>query len=454
MRHDTLLVRGGRIIDPGAGIDVVGDLLVVDGHVAWIGEAGGAPGVTGGTVLPAEGMVVSPGFIDLHCHLREPGFESKETIASGTLAAARGGFTTVCCMPNTRPPLDSPATVELVKASAVSGGVVRVLPIGCVTVGQEGLELADMEALAGAGVVAFSDDGRPVAGSELMRRALERAARLGLPIMDHCEDTSMTAGGALNDGPVAARLGLRGMPAIAEEVMVARDIELARAAMARVHIAHVSTAGAVSLIREAKRSRVDITAEATPHHLTLTEERASGGDTNAKVNPPLRTRRDVEELGVALAEGVIDAIATDHAPHSSRDKSVGFAAAAFGISGLETALAVALILVHQGRLDLASLVARLTAGPAGVLGRESNPTAGQSVPKGIGSLRPGAVGDVTVFDPDLEWVVAPQDFASKGRNTPWAGRRLKGKVAATVVAGSVVYNDSRTIDARKGNQRS
>jgi dihydroorotase len=454
MRRDSLLVSGGRIIDPGAGIDMVGDLLVVDGQVAWVGEAGGAPRVAAGTVIRAEGMVVSPGFIDLHCHLREPGFEGKETIASGTLAAAHGGFTTVCCMPNTRPPLDSPAAVELVKARAASGGVARVLPIGCVSVGQAGQELTDMDALAGAGVVAFSDDGRPVSSSDLMRRALECAARLGLPVIDHCEDTSITAGGAVNDGPAAARSGLRGMPAMAEEVMVARDIELARAAGARVHIAHVSTAGSVSLIREAKRSHVDITAEATPHHLTLTDERASGGDANAKVNPPLRTARDVEELVRGLKEGVIDAVATDHAPHAAEDKAGGFSTAAFGIGGLETALAVVLTLVHQDRLNLAALVARLTAGPAAVLRREPYLAAAQAVPSGIGSLRPGAVGDVTIFDPDLEWVVAPEEFASKGRNNPWAGRRLKGKAAATVVAGTVVYRDSRMIDVGQDNQRS
>jgi dihydroorotase len=445
VRHDPLFVRGGRIIDPVACIDMVGDLLIVDGLIAWIGEAHGAPRAVAGTVLSAGGMVVSPGFIDLHCHLREPGFESKETIASGTRAAAHGGFTTVCCMPNTRPPLDSPATVEFVKSKAISEGVVRVLPIGCVSVGQEGMELTDMDGLAGVGVVAFSDDGGSVASPQLMRRALECACRLGLPVIDHCEDTSITSGGVMNDGPVAARLGLKGMPAMAEEVMVARDIGLARATGASVHIAHVSTAGSASLIRGAKRNHVGVTAEATPHHLTLTEERVNRGDTSAKVNPPLRTGRDVDELGAALADGVIDAVATDHAPHTARDKSGDFASAAFGISGLETALAVALTLVHEGRLDLTALVARLTAGPSGVLrGRPSS--AADSIPKGIGTLRPGAIGDVTIFDPYQDWVIAPENFASKGRNNPWAGCRLKGKVAATIVGGGVVYCDKRMME--------
>jgi dihydroorotase len=446
VRHDPLLVRGGRIIDPVACIDMVGDLLIVDGLIAWIGEAHGAPRAVAGTVLSAGGMVVSPGFIDLHCHLREPGFESKETIASGTRAAAHGGFTTVCCMPNTRPPLDSPATVEFVKSKAISEGVVRVLPIGCVSVGQEGMELTDMDGLAGAGVVAFSDDGGSVASPQLMRRALECACRLGLPVIDHCEDTSITSGGVMNDGPVAARLGLKGMPAMAEEVMVARDIGLARATGASVHIAHVSTAGSASLIRGAKRNHVGVTAEATPHHLTLTEERVNRGDTSAKVNPPLRTGRDVDELGAALADGVIDAVATDHAPHTARDKSGDFASAAFGISGLETALAVALTLVHEGRLDLTALVARLTAGPSGVLRGRPSSAAADSIPKGIGTLRPGAIGDVTIFDPYQDWVIAPENFASKGRNNPWAGCRLKGKVAATIVGGGVVYCDKRMME--------
>lgn len=444
MRHNSVLIRGGHIVDPGDGIDMVGDLLIVDGLITWIGEGGGAPHMRADTVIPAAGMVVSPGFIDLHCHLREPGFESKETIASGTQAGARGGFTTICCMPNTRPAIDTAAMVEFVKKKAESEGRVMVLPIGCVTKGQRGEELSDMCGLAAAGVVAFSDDGKPVAGSDLMQRALEVSCQLDLPVIDHCEDTSLTVGGVVNDGSAAARLGLKGMPAVAEEIMVARDIELAKATGARVHFAHVSTADSVELIRKAKKNQVNVTAEATPHHLTLTEERVNGYDTSAKVNPPLRTRRDVEELIRGLQEGVIDAIATDHAPHAVQDKAGDFVSAAFGISGLETALAVALTLVHEGKLDLATLVGALTVGPARVLGRNGGfpgAAGGSPIPGGIGTLRVERAGDVTVFDPGLDWVVDPSLFASKGRNSPWAGCLLKGKVMATVSRGRLVYCD-------------
>jgi dihydroorotase len=389
-------------------------------------------------------MVVAPGFVDIHCHLRDPGFEEKETVASGTEAAARGGFATVCCMPNTQPPIDTPAMVEFVKAKADSEGRVRVFTIGCISRGQQCEELTDMNGLAAAGVVAFSDDGKPVPSSLLMQRALECGRRLDLPIIDHCEDTSLTAGGVMNDGFVSARLRLKGMPAAAEDSLVARDIELARITGARIHIAHVSTARSVDLVRRAKQDNVNVTAEATPHHLTLTEERVAGCDANFKVNPPLRTRKDVEELIRGLEEGVIDAIATDHAPHTAQDKTSDFKSAAFGISGLETALAVLLTLVHEGKLDLVTLVARLTVGPAGVLQSKGSSTvvSKQPFPGGLGMLRIGAPGDVTVFDPDLEWKVDPYLFASKGKNNPWSGYLLKGKAVATVVDGGVVYKDN------------
>ena len=453
MRRGSLLISGGRIIDPYQGVDMVGDLLIVEGKVTWLGAPGLAPSQQGYSVLPARGMVVSPGFIDLHCHLREPGFEGKETIATGTKAAARGGFTTICCMPNTAPPVDSPAIVEYIKNKAVKEGVVRVLPIGCITKGQRGEELVEMRELAEAGVVAFSDDGKPVANSQLMQRALEYSCLFDLPIIDHCEDTSLTEGGVMNEGSLAVRLGLRGMPAAAEVTIVGRDIALAQLAQGRLHIAHVSTAASVELIRRAKEKRLKVTAEVTPHHLTLTEERVIGYDTSAKVNPPLRTEKDTEALLQGLKEGVIDAIATDHAPHTTQDKACEFDLAAFGISGLETALGVLLSLVYQGRLDLVTLVSKLTAEPARIVGGNKNKERGTSsypyplppslfpIPDGLGTLKVGAPGDVTVFDPNLEWVVNTDLFASKGKNNPWAGCWLRGKVMATMVGGEVVYKD-------------
>jgi dihydroorotase len=428
----SLLISGGRIIDPCQGIDMIGDLLIVEGKVTWVGAPGSAPSQRGYGVLPARGMVVSPGFIDLHCHLREPGFEEKETVATGTRAAARGGFTTVCCMPNTHPPIDTAATVEYIKNKAIKEGVVQVFPIGCITKGQRGEELVEMEGLAEAGVVAFSDDGKPVANSQLMHRALEYSRLCDLPIIDHCEDTSLTEGGVMNEGSLAVKLGLRGMPAAAEATIVDRDIALAQLAHARLHIAHVSTAASVELIRRAKENHLNVTAEVTPHHLTLTEERLIGYDTNAKVNPPLRTEKDRETLLQGLREGVIDAIATDHAPHTLQDKAGEFDLAAFGISGLETALGVLLGLVHQGKLDLLTLVSKLTAEPARVL----------PFPQDLGTLKVGAPGDVTIFDPAVEWVVNPDLFASKGKNNPWSGCPLKGKVMATVVGGEVVYKEN------------
>ncbi len=428
-------------MDPPAGVDLVGDLLIGEGRIEWFGPAGEQACPAGCRVLPAAGLVVSPGFIDLHCHLREPGFEEKETIATGTEAAARGGFTAVCCMPNTSPPIDSPAIVDYVKDRARAEAKVRVFPVGCVSEGRRGAKLTDMAGLAESGVVGFSDDGSPVADAALMRRALERGRLLDLPVMDHCEDISLTSGGVMNDGAAAARLGLRGMPAAAEENLVRRDVDLALLTGARVHIAHVSTAGSVGIIREAKVAGARVTAEATPHHLTLTEDSVSQCGASAKVNPPLRTARDVAALVEGLRDGVIDAVATDHAPHTLRDKAGGLPSAAFGISGLETALAVLLDLVREGRLDLPTLITRLTGGPAMVLRRSEGrpPLSVCPVPQGIGGLRNGGPGDVVIFDPDCPWVATPSTFVSKGRNTPWAGRPLRGKVMATVVAGEVVY---------------
>lgn len=375
-------------------------------------------------------MVVCPGFIDLHCHLRQPGFEEKETIATGTRAAAKGGFTTVCCMPNTNPPVDKAEVVEYIKGVADKEGAVRVLPIGCVTEGRKGGKLADFGELSASGAVAFSDDGSPVTDSNIMRRALEYSRDSGLPIIDHCEDLALSQGGVMNEGLLANKLKLKGIPAAAEESMVARDIRLARLVGGRLHIAHVSTAGSVKLIRSAKEEGISITAEVTPHHLTLTEEKVIGYNTSAKVNPPLRTAEDVEALLSGLREGVLDAIATDHAPHTARDKDCDFNTAAFGISGFETALGSLMTLVHRGKLDIMMLISKLTCEPASILRRND-----------IGTLKPGAAADVVIFDPDAEWTVNPDEFVSKGKNTPLAGVVFKGKVMVTLYGGEVVYND-------------
>lgn len=430
-----LLLRGGRIVDPSQGVDEVADLLIQNGVIAAKGrqiEAAAA------RVIDASGLVVCPGFIDLHCHLRQPGFEEKETIATGTAAAAAGGFTAVCCMANTRPPLDSAATVEYVRRTAIASGRVRVYPLGAVSKALAGRELAELAELAEAGVVAFSDDGSPVAEGGLMRSALEYSLALDRPVVQHAEDPALSRGGVMHEGAVSARLGLPGQPAEAEAVMVARDLSLAQLIGARLHVAHVSSAAAVDLIRRAKRAGVNVTAEVTPHHLTLTHDLVGGHwwsataslppyDTRTKVNPPLRTAADQAALLEGLLDGTIDAVATDHAPHASVDKDCEYIAAAFGISGLETALGSLLSLVGSGRLNLVTLIAKLSTEPARVFGLPG------------GTLQEGAPADVTVFDPDREWVVDPGRFFSKGKNTPLAGVFLRGQVATTIVGGEVVY---------------
>jgi len=436
-----LLIRGGHIIDPSQGIDQIGDLLIAEGKIVQIG----------GTVIPGEaknldatGLVVSPGFIDLHCHLREPGFEDKETIATGTKAAATGGFATVCCMANTEPPLDTPAAVDWVKRKASKDSLVAVLSIGCITKGRKGEELTDMGELAEAGVLAFSDDGNPVASSQLMRRAMEYSRDLGLPIIDHCEDKTLSDNGIINEGQMSAKLGLKGIPAAAEEAMVARDLILAKRTRARLHIAHASTKGSVELIRHAKEEGISVTAEVTPHHLTLTEERIIGEasnepfDTNAKVNPPLRTKEDIHALIEGLKGGVIDAIATDHAPHTLADKNCGLELADFGISGFETALGCLMSLVHKGEISLAMLLSKLTCEPAKVIDRNSE----------LGTLKAGAPANITILDPDREWIVDSRNFTSKGKNTPYDGYKFKGKVMATISRGKIVYTDDSLVIAR------
>jgi dihydroorotase len=431
---ERTLIRGGRVIDPASRFDDIADVLIEDGRIAAIGRDVSA---NDARVIDVTGRVIAPGFVDLHTHLRDPGLEYKEDIASGTVAAARGGFTTVCAMPNTEPAMDTRPTVEYVLREAAARASVRVLPIGAVTRGRAGAELAELGDLAAAGCVAFSDDGAPVHNAMIMRRALEYASTFDLPIIDHCEDPSLAHDAVMNEGWVSTRLGLRGAPAAAEESAVMRDIALAEATGAHLHIAHVSTRGAVEAIRAAKRRGVRVTAEVTPHHLTLTDAivafGALGGDelvyeTNAKVNPPLRTQADVDACVDALADGTIDCIATDHAPHAVIEKLCEFDDAAFGISGLETAFGLCMRLVHDGRIALPTLIERLTAGPAHALGLARHIA-------GIGTLAAGAPADVVAIDDEQEWVVEPERFASKGKNTPLAGVTLRGAVVATYVAG-------------------
>ncbi|MBI2852107.1 MAG: dihydroorotase [Chloroflexi bacterium] len=429
------LIHGGRIIDPCRGIDRTGSLMVSDGRISWVGSEDDAERIAQSadcSVLSANGLVICSGFIDLHCHLREPGFEEKETIASGTKAAARGGFTTVCCMPNTDPPIDSPATIDFIRARAKKEGAVRVLPITCISRGRQGKELAPMGELASAGAIGFSDDGSPMLDPELMRRALELSRKLNLPIIDHCEDTVLTSGGVMNEGLISCALGLPGMPAIAEDKIVARDIKLAEETKGWIHIAHVSTTGSVELVRQAKKKGVHVTAEVTPHHLTLTEEKVKECGAMAKVNPPLRTDKDVQALIRGLKDGTIDIIATDHAPHTRANKEGEITGAAFGISNFETALGSLMRLVHDGQITLSALIAALTSEPAKMLrGKHGK----------LGTLAPGAEADIVILDPEKEWLVDTDKFASRGRNTPLAGNVLKGKVMATFCGGRLVYKD-------------
>ena len=441
-----VLIKGARIVDPGRGVDGVGDVLTREGRIVSAGPTLTLLDVPDGAhTIPANGLVVAPGFIDLHTHLREPGYEYKETIATGTRAASRGGFTSLCCMPNTDPAIDNEAMVELVKRRAEADGVVRVFPIGAVTKGRRGRELAEMEELAAAGVVGYSDDGDPVADPNLMRLALTYTLDLAVPVINHCQEHSLCHGGVMAEGWTATRLGLPGIPAAAEESMVARDLALAEMTGGFLHLAHLSTAGSVDLVRQARRRGVSVTCEVCPQHLFLTDEWALGYqgdpgrtagelnyDTSTKVYPPLRGNSDVEALIEGLAEGVIDCIATDHAPHEVASKVVTYEEASFGISVLETALGSLLSLVHGGRITMGTLVDRLTVGPARVLGPSFEQYA---------TLEPGSPADLVLFDPNMEWTVDTSQFASKGRNTPLEGVNLRGKVVATMVEGRLVHQD-------------
>ena len=422
----TILIQGGRVIDPSRGGDGIADVLVRDGRVEAVGR--NIPPADGMALLDATGKVVAPGLIDLHVHLREPGQEDVETVASGAMAAAAGGFAAVCAMTNTDPVTDNQAAVGFIVSQAQRAGKARVYPIGAVSLGQKGQQLAEFGELVGAGAVAVSDDGKPVVSSHLMRTALEYARTFGIPVADHCEDPTLAQGGAMHEGIVSTRLGLKGVPAAAEEIMVARDIILAELTGGHVHLCHMSTRGSVELIRRAKDRGLRVTAEACPHHFTLTHERCEGYDTNAKMNPPLREAADRDAIREGLRDGTIDVIATDHAPHHYDAKEREFDDAPNGIIGLETALGLAITeLVEPGLLSLPELIRRMSTTPARIFNLPG------------GTLAVGAPADVVVFDPAVEWEVRPDAFYSKSRNTPFAGRRLRGRAEATIVRGELVF---------------
>ena len=442
-----ILIAGGRVIDPASGVDEVVDLLIEDGRIVRIGKdvRGAEPpeankgkrskaaknaesAINVDRVMDAAGLVVCPGLIDMHVHLRQPGREDKETIATGTLAAARGGFTAVCCMPNTDPVNDTRSVTEFILDTAKREGAVHVYPVGAISKGLRGEELAEIGELFESGCVAVSDDGRPVMNAELMRRAMEYAGMFDLPVISHCEDLHLSGKGVVHEGIVSTELGLCGIPSTSEAAMVARDILLAELTGARLNIAHVSAAESVRLIREAKARGVRVSCEATPHHFALTEEAVRGFDTNAKMNPPLRSESDRQAILAGLRDGTIDVIATDHAPHTAQEKEQEFDVAPFGVIGSETALALTLTtLVASGTLSLNQAIAKLTSEPARIL----------KLPKG--RIAEGADADLTIFDLDREWTVDTSGFASKSRNTPFHGWRLKGGTVATIVAGKVVW---------------
>lgn len=420
-----LLLRNARVIDPSRQADGIADLLVEDGRILAVGTGIGTP--DGAEVRDCSGKVVAPGLIDLHVHLREPGQEEAETIASGAMAAAAGGFTAVCAMPNTDPVTDNQAAVGFVVRQAIRAGKARVYPIGAVSMRQEGQQLAEFGELVGAGAVAVSDDGRPVVSSHLMRTALEYARTFGIPVADHCEDPTL-AGGAMHEGLVATRLGLKGIPSAAEEIMVARDIILAELTGGHVHLCHMSTRGSVDLIRRAKEKGLAVTAEATPHHFALTHHRCEGYDTNAKMNPPLREEEDRAAIREALRDGTIDVIASDHAPHHYDAKERAFAEAPNGIVGLETALGLGIReLVASGLLTLPNLIARMSTLPARIFHLPG------------GTLAVGAPADLFVFDPDRRWMVRAEEFHSRSSNSPFLGETLVGRTELTLVDGRIVF---------------
>ncbi|MFP4356039.1 MAG: dihydroorotase [Phycisphaerae bacterium] len=419
-----ILIRGGRVIDPAAGRDEVADVWIADGKIEKIGPSDGARAET---VIDASGKIVSPGLIDVHVHCREPGHEEEETVATAAGAAAAGGFTTICAMPNTHPPLDDETAVQYVRQRAAEADKSRVLVCGCITKGREGKELAEMGMMVEAGAVAFTDDGDGVDNSQAMQRALQYAAMLDVPLMQHCQDSDLF-GGAMNSGPIAVRLGLGGIAASGEEIMIRRDLELVKHTGGRYHAQHVSSAGAIELIRQAKAQGLSVTAEATPHHLLLTDAACMTYDSNYKMNPPLRTADDVAAVRAGVADGTIDCLATDHAPHAAEEKQQEFGLAPFGIIGLDVALGLYVkALVDTGVLDWPGLLRRMTINPADVISSE------------YGTLAEGAVADVTVIDPDTEFTVDVNAFASKSRNCPYHGWQLHARAVATIVDGRVKF---------------
>lgn len=425
-----ILIQSGHVIDPGH-INGPADVLIENGKVIEVREGLrlDQEAQRQCTVIDAKGNIVCPGFIDLHVHFREPGLEYKETIASGSAAAVAGGFTTVCCMPNTCPVNDSQSVTEFILRQAAVAQKANVLPIGAITKGSEGKELAEIGELYDAGCVAISDDGRPVMNSLLMRRAMEYAKAFQIPVIDHCEDLHLSEGGSMNEGVVSTELGIPGISEAAEDVMVGRNLSLAELTGAKLHLAHISTKGSVRLIREAKKRGIPVTAEACPHHFSLTEEAVRSFNTLAKMNPPLRMDEDVQAVKEGLKDGTIDVIATDHAPHAVQEKQLQFDEAPFGIVGLETALPLTLGLVEENVLPLETAISKLTSGPAMAFGLSK------------GSLYPGATADVVIFNPHRTWVVDPSTFFSKGRNTPFSGWTMRGKVLMTLVGGTIVYKE-------------
>jgi len=431
-----LLIRGGRVVDPSQGLDAVLDVLVDGGRIARVGENLEA---SDAETVDASGLVVAPGLIDVHVHLREPGGEHKETIASGARAAAAGGFTAVVAMPNTDPPIDSPATVGYVLAAGLRAGGARVFPSGCITLGQKGEQLTEIGELVAAGAVCITDDGRPVMNAGLLRMALEYAQSFDLPVALHEEELTLSRGGTMNEGIIATRLGLTGIPNAAEDVMIARDLMLAELTGGRVHIQHVATRGGVELIRAAKAKGIRVTAEGSPHHFTLTDEAVGWYNSNAKMNPPLRSAADRDAVRAGVADGTLDVIATDHAPHHYDEKEQAFEDAPNGIVGLETSIGLAYTeLVATGLIDLSAMIERMSCAPA----RAMNLDRAHGDRPALGSLREGSAGDVTILDPMLEWTVDPTTFLSLSRNTPFGGRKLRCRAVRTIIGGTTAWQSS------------